>query len=102
MNTLTGKQLRDKGAAQVSENTCEEWVQTCDGIIMAMAAAGSEFTAEDVRGMVGDPPHHPNAMGARFLAASKRNIIVRVGFANSKRRERHASMIAIYRGTRHV
>jgi hypothetical protein len=102
MNTFTGKQLRDIGAAQVSENTCEEWVQTCDGIIMAMAASGVDFTAEDVRGMAGDPPHHPNAMGARFLAASKRNIIVRIGFSNSKRRERHASMLAVYKGARHV
>ena len=102
MNTLTGKQLRDIGAAQVSDNTSMEWIVTCDGIIMAMAASGVDFTAEDVRSMAGDPPHHANAMGARFLAAAKSKIIVRIGYANAKRAKRHASVIAVYRGTRHV
>ena len=101
MNTL-GAELRDQGAARVSGNTPDEWRNYVDGIIVTMALSGQEFTAEDVRDFSGDPPNHPNAMGARFLSAVKRGTIVRSGFANSRRRSRHAGMIAVYRGTSDV
>jgi hypothetical protein len=99
---LTGAQLRDIGAAKVSDNTPDEWRNSVDGIIMAMASSGEEFTAEDVRDYAGDPPNHHNAMGARFLAAAKSGVIVRVGFANSRRKRSHAAVIAVYRGANHV
>ena len=101
MNTL-GSELRDQGAAQVSGNTPDEWRNYVDGIIVTMALSDQPFTAEDVRDFSGDPPNHPNAMGARFLSAVKRGVIVRSGFANSRRRSRHAGMIAVYRGASNV
>lgn len=101
MNTL-GAELRDQGAAQVSGNTPDEWRNYVDGLIRTMALSGQEFTAEDVRDYSGDPPNHPNAMGARFLSAVRHGIIVRSGFANSRRRSRHAGMIAVYRGASDV
>lgn len=100
--TLSGAQLRDIGAAKVSDNTPDQWRDEVDGIIMAMASSGEEFTAEDVREYAGDPPNHHNAMGARFLAAVKQGTIVRVGFANSRRKRSHAAVIAVYRGANHV
>ncbi len=101
MNT-SGAILRDQGAAQVSGNTPDEWRNYVDGLIRTMALSGQEFTAEDVRDYSGDPPNHPNAMGARFLSAVKQGVIVRSGFANSRRRSRHAGMIAVYRGASNV
>ena len=101
MNT-SGTALRDHGAAQVSGNTPDEWRNYVDGLIRTMALSGQEFTAEDVRDYSGDPPNHPNAMGARFLSAVKQGVIVRSGFANSRRRSRHAGVIAVYRGSSNV
>jgi hypothetical protein len=62
-----------------------------------LARNGAEFTAEDVREWVGDPPH-PNALGARVLAAVKADIIVRTGYRKATRREAHARVLAVYRG----
>ena len=87
-----GRELRDEGAAVVTANTDPDWVAACDGVISTMA----------VRDFCGDPPHHHNAMGARFLSAAKQGIIVRVGFANSRRKRSHAAMIAVYRGSSYV
>jgi hypothetical protein len=97
-----GRRLRDEGAAKVSDNTCNEWVMACDGVIASMAANGSEFTAEDVRDFCGDPPHHHNAMGARFLTACKHGVIVKVGYTNSRRKRSHAATIAVYKGKAHA
>lgn len=102
MNTYTGRALRDRGASQVSDNTPDEWKHYVDTLIGTMASSGQEFTAEDVRDYSGDPPNHHNAMGARFLSAVKRGTIVRVGFKNARRSSRHASVVAVYRGTDHV
>lgn len=97
-----GTELRDRGAARVSDNTPDDWRNSVDCLIRTMALSGQDFTAEDIRDYSGDPPNHPNAMGARFLSAVKRGIIVRSGFAHSRRRSRHAGMIAIYRGASDV
>lgn len=102
IDNYEGRRLRDQGAAQVTENTPNEWVVNADGVIATMASSGTEFTAEDVRDFTGDPPHHHNAMGARILAAVKQGIIVRVGFTNSRRKRSHAAVIAVYKGKRHV
>lgn len=99
---LTGAQLRDIGAAKVTDNTPEYWKQAVDGVIAAMASSGEEFTAEDVREFSGDPPNHHNAMGARILTAIKRGLIVRVGFTNSRRKRSHAAVIAVYKGVNYV
>lgn len=97
-----GRRLRDEGAAKVTDNTPNEWVLAADGVIASMASSGSEFTAEDVRAFCGDPPHHHNAMGARFLSAVKQGLIERIGFRNAARSQRHAAVIAVYKGKCHV
>jgi hypothetical protein len=93
-----GRTLRDLGAASVTRNTPALWCAKADLAIAVLAASGRVFTAEDVRRAVGDPPHHPNAMGARFLAACTRGVLVRVGTALSPRALRRAGTVAQWRG----
>ena len=94
---MTATSLRDRGVARVSENTPSDWVSRFDGVILTMASSGSEFSAEDVRLLAGDPPH-PNAIGGRFLAAVRRGWITRVGYKNATRNASHARALAVYRG----
>ena len=94
---MTGKQLRDEGCAKVDANACEDWKSICDNVIHWMARNGAEFTAEDVRHWIPDPPH-PNAMGARFLSAVKSGVIETLGYCKAKRPSAHARVLAIYRG----
>ena len=94
---MTGEQLRDRGIAKVDANTCDDWKNQCDYIISWLARNGAEFTAEDVRDWIPEPPH-PNAMGGRFLAAMKSNTITRLCYRKAKRPTAHARILAVYRG----
>ncbi len=94
---MRGAELRDRGVSMVDHSTPDDWKSACDAVIAAMAASGSEFTAEDVREFAGNPPK-PNAMGARFLAARRRGLIRRVGVTNATRSTRHACALMVYRG----
>jgi transposase InsO family protein len=94
---MTGEQLRDRGVAKVNANTCDDWKNECDYIIGWLARNGAEFTAEDVRDWIKDPPH-PNAMGARFLQAIKTRTITRITYRNAKRPTAHARVLAVYKG----
>lgn len=94
---MTGTELRDEGIALVDQATPERWKDEADSLIVSMARSGAEFTAEDVRAWVGDPPK-PNAIGARFMAALRAGIIERAGWKHASRREAHARALAVYRG----
>jgi hypothetical protein len=91
----TGTTLRDMGVYRVSKNTPQAWKDSGLSIIMCLVANGNEITAEDVREWVGEPPS-PNAMGALFLTACRAGIVVRVGYRQAKRPERHASVLGVY------
>lgn len=93
----TGEELRDDGANKVTGNSPNEWVALCDAIIRQLARSGEEFTAEEVRMWCGNPPRQ-NAIGARFLAATKARIITRTGYRNATRPEAHARVLRVYRG----
>lgn len=95
---LTGKELRDAGITSVEKNTPQWWKDACDRAIHTLAARGVEFTAEEVRSIVGDPPNHPNAMGARFISARRQGVITLVGYKTSIRASRHANVLKIWRG----
>lgn len=94
---MTGTELRDNGIALVDQATPDQWKNEADSLIVSMARSGAEFTAEDVRAWVGDPPK-PNAIGARFMAALRSGIIERAGWKHASRREAHARALAVYRG----
>jgi len=96
--TQTGEQLREKGVARADRATDPEWRDAADVMIGVLARGGHEFTAEDVRQWVGDPPN-PNAWGGRFLMAMKKGIIRRIGYRPAKRKEAHARVLAVYTGS---
>lgn len=91
-------ELRDAGVEVVDAAVSEAWKRDADLAIDELAKSGNSFTAEDLRSMVGDPPNHPNAMGARFLKAAKRGLIIRVGYRQSQRESLHLHPIAVWKG----
>ena len=95
---MSGEALRDAGISSVERNTPEDWRIACDRAIATLAATGREFTAEDVRALCGDPPCHPNAMGARFMSAARTGLLEKVAYRNPTRATAHGSVIAVWRG----
>ena len=94
---MTGEELRDRGILQVDASTPEDWKATCDFVILWLARSGAEFTAEEVRPWIPEPPH-PNAMGARFSAAVRAGVISHLCYRKAKRAKAHARILAVYRG----
>ena len=90
----TGTQLRDRGVTSVSRHF-SEWKENGLSII-ASFREGMEITSEEVREWVGDPPT-PNAMGGLFIGACRLGLIEKIGYRQSKRPERHAGVIGVYR-----
>lgn len=93
-----GDALKEQGMAAADGAADLVWRAAVDDAILTLAVTGGEFTAEDVRAIAGDPPDHPNALGARFSSAAKRGEIVRVGFRIATRASRHSHPIAVWRG----
>jgi hypothetical protein len=100
--TTEAKLSRDVGAALADEAETTAWRVAVDAAIAQLAERAGTFTAEDVRQIAGDPPSHPNAMGARFMAASRRGLIRRVGFREAQRVTLHGHPIALWVGAAHV
>src|SRR6478672_12122711 len=63
--------LRDAGCAAALNHTSQEWRKAADNAIAELAMSVQDFTAEDVRVLAGDPPHHPNAMGSVMIKAMR-------------------------------
>lgn len=83
---------------RVDAHTHPAWKAMADQEIIRLARLGIHFNAQDVTDAVGLPAR-PNAVGARFSAASRRGIIVPVGYAQSTRPDRHASRMLVWQGT---
>jgi hypothetical protein len=91
--------LRDAGAARADAAQPEEWKAAVDAEILRRARSGDTFTADDVSAVVGDSPTgSQGAMGARFMAASRRRVIERVGFVKSGRASVHAHPVTQWKG----
>lgn len=90
---------RDEGMSRVEANSHEEWKAAVDRAISWLARNNLEFTSDDIRSTfdVGEP-HHDNAWGARFAAAARRGLIVKIGHRQSARKVGHARTIAVWRG----
>lgn len=97
MSLIEGRILRDAGMEKADKAVSDEWRDAADAIIRTLALSGKPFTAEDVRGFVGDPPRC-NAIGARFMSALRSGMIVRDGYKHATRKEAHARALAVYTG----
>lgn len=96
-NAAEGLQRKEHGMAVVDAAEGGEWKARTTAAIEEFAASGDEFTALEIRDIVGDPVH-PNAFGARFNAAARAGIIRKVGYRNSSRPTLHAHPIAVWVG----
>lgn len=93
------RKLRDHGMLIADLVQPEEWRAAVDDQIAALAATGEPFTADDVSAVVGDSPTgSQGAMGARFNAAVRRKVIVRVGYVPSRRPTVHLHPVAQWIG----
>lgn len=91
--------LRDRGAQLALDVQPVEWQEQVHACIANLAAAGGTFTSDDVTRECGDSPTgSKGAMGALFLAASKRGVIRRVGYTQSSRSSGHARALAVWQG----
>jgi hypothetical protein len=94
---VVARQLRDEAFLKVDAATSVDWKFAADRAIANLANQGLEFTADDLRDLVG-APERPGAMGARLAANVKRGVIVPVGTAPARKASSHASFIRTYRG----
>lgn len=91
-----GRKARDEGMAQVEESSDQLAKDSVDHLIRTFAERGEKFSANDIR------PHlidvRPQLVGARFMAASKRQIIRAVGLVASTDKGTHAHRITVWEG----
>ena len=66
----TGRELRDGGIELVLKHERARYKAAFVEAVVAFPI-GFEFTAEDVRALIGDPPGHRNSMGGLFHAVAK-------------------------------
>lgn len=94
-----GEVLRDKGTEQAGSGlpvaSLVSWEQKARAAIAELIKVESNFTADDVRKIAGDPPT-PNAMGAALRLACKRYWIRPVGVTTADRPSRHASLLRVW------
>jgi hypothetical protein len=96
-NLAEGKQLRDKGIAQVSANTPEEYRRLFACMVIDFRDLRRNFTSEDVTARIGFPPGtHPNAIGALTRSMAMRYGARKVGRTKAQRSNQHATEIAVW------
>lgn len=92
-----GQALRDEALQQV-EDASDEWQRAVvDQAIAAAARTGRQFSANDVRPLL-PAGVRPALVGARFMAASRRRAIVKVGWVPSTDPGTHAHPVALWQG----
>jgi hypothetical protein len=94
-----GRADRDAGMT-AALGRAKSWVDAARVVIAWRARKGDPFTSEDVTAVVGQPPEgcSPNAVGAVMNAAAKAGQIRRVGDAQARRRNQHATRIGLWVG----
>lgn len=92
----SGKFLKEQGIAKMN-GRFPEYRDQVKNTIGLLAEIKSEFTADDVRARLPQPPH-PNVIGASFNACAKANVIeLAGGFERSKRPEAHGRLLPLWR-----
>lgn len=98
---MTGEALRDAGIEQAGSGVAVAllflWHAKALDNIALLATAEADFSAEDIRKAIGDPPVS-NLMGAVFMEACRKGWIVPAGYGKASRPSRHASIIRYWRG----
>lgn len=78
------------------------WHDAAEKAMKALTASGRVFSADDLRGMLGDlEPNTPNAIGGLFMAWSKAGLITRVGGGPSRGVKRHGGHRHLWIGVGH-
>lgn len=83
---------------QSAEERAAAWVADARSFIEHLAA-GTHFTADDLRDGVGDPPAHGDASGAVIARASREGLIRAVGLRKSSRPQRHRARLTVWEVT---
>lgn len=89
MNPHDARLRRDEGIANARQgqlNFDPDWMEESLSILKAWAAGREPFLAEDflAAGVI-LRPKEPRAMGALFVAAAKRGIVKKAGYAMAKK-----------------
>jgi len=98
LSLLDGTAQKEVGMARADDAADQAWREAFDRAIGVLAARGEPFTATDVRDIVGDPPSHPNAAGARFNSAARHGVIEQIGYVKSTRPSLHSHPVCLWRG----
>jgi hypothetical protein len=93
-----GAQLALEGMSAADAAASVDWKAAWDTAIAELARRSGTFTTDDVRALAGAPADHPNAAGARILAAARAGLIRKVGYRASSRPELHAHPLAVWTG----
>lgn len=78
-------------------NADPEGFERASNAIVALAALGSPFGADEVRAW-GGPFQFPNVIGAAFSAARKAGVIRSAGVTTSKATSRHGGLVRLWEG----
>ena len=93
-----GVLLRNAGCESVRRNAPASYKDSFTNVLERFANSGEEFTSEDITAVVGQPPNHPNTVGAMMQRAAKKGIIRKCGYCQSVRPKSHAAVIARWVG----
>lgn len=88
-----GQALREEGIHRVEDASDDQDRAVIDQAIRAVAERGRPFSANDVRPLL-PPGLRPALVGARFMAASRRKMIRKVGWVPSTDPGTHAHPVA--------
>lgn len=92
---MLGQTLRDEGIAKVEAASDDQDRAVIDQAIRVVAERGRPFSANDVRPLL-PAGIRPALVGARFMAASRRREIRKLGWVPSTDPGTHAHPIALW------
>lgn len=96
----SAEQLRDEGAGAAENSLDTRWRLWAEAELDKLISSRREFTADDLRAVVGDPPdgRHVCGVGGLFLRASKAGRLLMVGYRPSTRPEARGRVLRVWRG----
>lgn len=98
-NLSRGRELRDEGTeAVLSRDVVSEYRERAKAWLRDRAEKPGAFNMDDMRAEIGDPPGHPNSIGALALWAVREGLIEHCGERARQAASAHAQRIRLYRG----